>query len=76
VDLSDRKNFVQQIRSLSKQAIVQKEGENLEWTLKRIKTEEHGDSTTELKYLKKQGTETGSTPDENDTLGVEHSIKF
>lgn len=76
VDLSDRANFIPQIRALSKQAIVQKEGENLEWTLKRVKSEEHGNSTTELKYLKKQGTETGSAPDENDMLGVERSIQF
>ena len=76
IDLSNRQNFVQQIRSLSKQPIVQKEGENLEWTLKRIKTEQGGNTTTELKYLKKQGTETGSKPDEEDMLGVERSIKF
>ena len=74
VDLSDRENFIQQVRALSKEAIVQKEGDNLEWTLKRVKSED--ESKTELKYLKRQGNGTGIVSDEEDMVGVERSIQF
>ena len=77
VDLSDRANFIPQIRALSKQAIVQKQGENLEWTLKRIKSDQHSDTTTELKYLKRQDSnEIGISSKEEDMIGVQRSIHF
>jgi hypothetical protein len=76
-DLSDWGNFGNQFRALSKQAIVEQEGENLEWTFKRMKSQQDDGATTELKYMKKKGTgDTGMTTDEDAMLGVERSIQF
>lgn len=77
MDLSDRSDFGAQFRALSKQPIVEQEGENLEWTFKRMRSEPGSGTTTELKYMKKKGTgDTGITSDEDAMLGVERSIPF
>ena len=75
IDIRDLANLDRQIKDLKKEAIVSQEGDNLEWTLKRIKDEKG--SATELKYLKtNDGTPGNYTQDEDDMIGVERKVSF
>ncbi|MDP2652954.1 MAG: hypothetical protein Q8Q08_02870 [Candidatus Omnitrophota bacterium] len=75
IDIRDLANLDRQIKGLKKEAIVSQEGDNLEWTLKRIKGEKG--SATELKYLKTNDGSPGNyTQDEDDMIGVERKVSF
>lgn len=76
IDLSDKGNFKKQIRLLTKQPLIRSEGEELEWTLKRLRSQEHS-GTTELKYLLRKEDDINTLSEGgSEMLGVERRVKF
>lgn len=76
LDLLDRNNFEKQIKSLAKKPVVTNDGSNIEWTLKRFKSQDSS-SVTELKYLKRKDNNLKHVEsDSTDMLGVEQKVEF
>ena len=76
IDLSDKENFSRQIEALAKTPLVNYERDHLEWTLKRIQSENEA-GTTELKYLMRKGEDRDHVGDSGvDMLGVERKMEF
>lgn len=72
VNISDKKNFKNQIQALKKAALIFDDGKQKEWTIKRNK--EDSKNTVELKYfLRKDEQRTGA---ENNMLGIQQSVDF
>lgn len=70
LDLSDFENLSDQLKNFVTSALVSDSGQNLEWTLKRTRSQEDG-STTEFKYmLHKESDEEGGI------IGIEKRLEF
>jgi len=76
LNLKDYKSFPQQIDALVKEPLVSQRGDQYEWTLKKVESQNRSGST-ELKYLLRKG-EDRSDPTRADTgmLGVERKMEF
>lgn len=76
LDLSDRKNLPKQIDALSKEPLLRKKGNDLEWTLKRLQSPNRSGSV-EVKYLMRKNSDADpGARDRGDLLGVEQKIQF
>ena len=76
VDLSDKPNLGKQIKSLLKTPLVNVDGKNYEWTLKRMKIENDA-AATELKYLKRRRSDINTLSEEEaGILGLERKLEF
>ena len=71
LDLSDLNNLSSQIRNFVSNPLISGEKKDLEWTLKRLQTEQNG--SIEFKYMKR-GTSSGG--EDAGFLGVQHRLKF
>lgn len=75
LDLSDRKNFVKQVKALHILPYVEEGVDKAEWTLKRFEDEGRS-GATEFKYLLRK-SEPGENDDETHAiLGVEHKVQW
>lgn len=71
LDLGNLRNFKAQLRNFISSPLVAKDGQNLEWTLKRMRSDQDG-MTTEFKYMLRKGDN-----DQDDALiGIERKIQF
>ena len=76
VDLSNLKNLDKQIRAFVTEPLVQKEGEDLEWTLKRLR-DDRGEGTSEVKTMLRQESDTlPFKQNEGAMFGLERKMKF
>ena len=76
VDLSDKPNLGKQIKSLLKTPLVNVDGKNYEWTLKRMRIENDA-AATELKYLKRRRSDINTLSEEEaGILGLERKLEF
>jgi len=73
LNFSQPQSFAQQIRSFIRKPLVQKNGNTVEWTLKKLKSGED-DSVTEFKYLKRRKDE--RMGGDSDMLGIERRMEF
>jgi len=71
-DLSDRKNFKKQIKSLTLSPLVRDSERESEWTIKKLQLK--GAATTELKYLLRKDSITDS--ENMGMLGLERTVEF
>jgi|GEM_PF-6684649 len=70
LDLSDLEHLKEQLTRFTKSALINESEQALEWTLKRMQSQQDG-VTTEFKYmLDKEGDQ------ENGMIGVERKIEF
>jgi len=76
VDLSQKGTMERQIEALAYEPMVDDEGTDREWTLKRFHSKKHS-GTTEIKYMMRQDEDKNSlTMDESSLLGVERKVSF
>ncbi len=76
VDLRSPEGFSKQIKALTRKPLVYEKGENLEWTLKRVRDEDNA-GTIEIKYLKRQGDDLSTLSEEDsDMFGFERRVEF
>lgn len=72
LDLSDLASLQKQIKTFVKSPLIKEDGQNLDWTFKRLKIDEAGGST-EFKYMIRKGS--GSEEDTG-ILGIEKKMEF
>jgi len=77
-NLSNRAEFLKQIKALTKSALVSDSPERREWTIKRLGDKNSQTGTTELKYLLRKNDELGSITNDEDKaiFGVEQRLEF
>jgi hypothetical protein len=72
IDFSDLTRLATQVRQLKKVPIVEEQGGRREWVFKRLRSNEKGDSVTEMKYLLLKD----DRGDTEGVLGFEKKIGF
>ena len=76
LNLAQLEHFNKQVRDFISEPLVEQEGEDLEWTLKRIH-QNGGDSSSELKYLlRKESGPPSKEREEGAIFGLERQMKF
>jgi len=76
INLLDKKNFRRQIASLARKPVIVDDNHNLEWTFRRIESDNES-GITELKYLRRKKNDIHSLSDnQGDMLGIERILEF
>jgi hypothetical protein len=76
LDLANLKDLDRQIRAFVNEPMVKRDGQDLEWTLKRLR-QENSNGTSELKYLlRKEDGLHPSSDKEGAIFSLERRIKF
>ncbi len=76
MDISERGNYQEQFAQLKMEPVIHQDGDNLEWTFKRIESE--GDAgSTEIKYqIRKEDNVNTLSEESSDLLGIERKVRF
>lgn len=76
INLGDKENLGKQIKALVKEPLVRKDEQSLEWTLRRIRSNNRS-GTTEIKYLRRKGKDLNETSEDDSGLfGIERRMEF
>ena len=76
LDLSRMTEFDKQVRRFMSKPLIQHDGQDLEWTLKRLH-QNGSDTTSELKYLyRKEQGDHPALPQEGVIFGLERRLRF
>ena len=76
LDISERGDYKEQFTQLKMEPVVHQDGDNLEWTFKRIESEGTTGST-EIKYEIRKEDDVNTLSEENsDLLGIERKVQF
>jgi hypothetical protein len=76
INLSDKENLGKQIKAITREPLVSQDGQTLEWTLKRVSSDDKT-GTTELKYLRrKKSTFDQMLEGGSGMFGIERKVEF